>query len=497
MKPIITRITITAALLLAPLTRAATKAEYRAASVAGMREAISFGRAKVMVSKVLEGAKDKPITVVGRGEIMMISRLLLAGKDSNDQELLPLARDIVLACNKAALEGYDTPEKTSLEQEGFALRELALAVPQLKALKLLEGRDAERADEMLKKAADFLPTYMPKPGDGNIAQRYALGIASVCQMFPNDPRVPQWKAWAEIPFLSVLQFPHAEGLPGSKRRVLEKQGARWKWAADTQPFNKIQTVEISEDSSAYEALTIVTWMGIARLIGREAEIKTPAVEAFIDRFYQQLMPIGILPTYGDANWNGSPDLWIGIFEWAGATFHQPKYRAAADAIFRYQLDRGLPVGDLTEAVEYADESIKPQMEAQHSILLQRVSGRGERIPDKVILRGNESQAYVMMQATESLGVYASTFNYATGTPLPYSLTWLTAGLGLTTAGHPQRVLAENVIAMVLLPRLSFSDPRYSATYLTDNFVYNSRLYLDNSAAAYAAKTRNALRQSCS
>ena len=96
------------------------------------------------------------------------------------------------------------------------------------------------------------------------------------------------------------------------------------------------------------------------------------------------------------------------------------------------------------------------------------------------------------QATESLGVYASTFNYATGTPLPYSLTWLTAGLGLTTAGHPQRVLAENVIAMVLLPRLSFSDPRYSATYLTDNFVYNSRLYLDNSAAAYAAKTRNAL-----
>ena len=396
-------ITLILTMLLALPTWAATKAEYRAASVAGMREAISFGRAKVMVRKVLDGAKDKPVTVVGRGEIMMISRLLLAGKDSNDQELLPLARDIVLACNKAALDGYDTPEKTSLEQEGFALRELALAVPQLKALKLLEGRDAERADEMLKKAADFLPKYMPKPGDGNIAQRYALGIASVCQMFPNDPRVPQWNAWAEIPFLSVLQFPHAEGLPGSKRRVLEKQGARWKWAADTQPFNKIQTVEISEDSSAYEALTIVTWMGIARLIGREAEIKTPAVEAFIDRFYQQLMPIGILPTYGDANWNGSPDLWIGIFEWAGATFHQPKYRAAADAIFRYQLDRGLPVGALTEAVEYADESIKQQLEPQHSVLLQRVSGRGERIPDKVILRGEKSQAYVMMQATESLG----------------------------------------------------------------------------------------------
>ena len=403
MKQVITTITLITTTLLALPAWAATKAKYRAATVAGMRESISFGRAKVMVRRVLDGAKDKPVTVVGRGEIMMISRLLLAGKDSNDQELLPLARDIVLACNKAALDGYDTPNLTSLEQEGFALRELALAVPQLKALKLLEGRDAERADEMLKKAADFLPTYMPKPGDGNIAQRYALGVASVCQMFPNDPRVPQWKAWAEIPFLSVLQFPRTEGLPGSKRRVLEKQGARWKLVADTQPFEKIQTVEISEDSSAYEALTIVTWMGIARLIGREAEIKTPAVEAFIERFYQQLMPIGILPAYGDANWNGAADLWIAIFEWAGATFHQPKYRAAADAVFRYQLERGLPVGDLTEALEYADESIQPQPEAQTSILLQRVSGRGERIPDKVILRGTKSQAYVMMQATESLG----------------------------------------------------------------------------------------------
>jgi hypothetical protein len=115
------------------------------------------------------------------------------------------------------------------------------------------------------------------------------------------------------------------------------------------------------------------------------------------------MPVGILPAYGDADWNGAPNLWIGIFEWAGRTFHQPKYRAAADAIFRYQLDRGLPVGDLSEAMEYADEAIKPELAPRGSILLNRVSGRGERIPDKVVLRGNEAQAYVMMQGTESLG----------------------------------------------------------------------------------------------
>lgn len=400
MKQVIIFITTT---LLALPTWAATKAEYQAASVAGLREAISFGRAKGMVRKVLGDTKDKPVVVVGRMEISIASRLLLAGRQTNDKELLTLARDIVLSCNKAALDGYDTPQETSLEQIAFAMHEFALAVPQLKALKLLEGRDAERADETMKRACDFLLRFMPEPGDGNIPQRYALGMASVCQIFPNDPRVPQWKAWVARPFEQILHFPSREGLPGSKRRVLEKQGARWKFVADTKPFEKVQTVDISEDSSAYEALTIVSWMGIARLIGREAEIKTPEVEAFIERFYQQMMPVGILPAYGDANWNGSPDLWIGIFEWAGATFRKPKYRAAADAIFRYQMDRGLAVGDLSEAVEYADESIKPKLEPQHSILLQRVSGRGERVPDKVILCGNESRAYVMMQATESLG----------------------------------------------------------------------------------------------
>ena len=401
MKKVIT-IIITTTLLALP-TWAATKAEYRAASVAGLREAVSFGRAKGMVRKVLDGTKDKPIVGVGRGEISLISRILLAARKSKDQELLTLARDIVLACNKAALDGYDTPQQNSLEQIGYSLRELALAVPQLKELKLIEGRDAERADEMLKHACDFLLRFMPDPGDGNVPLRYALGVASVCRMFPDDPRVAQWKAWVAKPFEQILHFPSREGLPGSQRRVLEKQGARWKFIPDTKPFENVQTVDISEDSSAYQASTIVSWMGLAKLIGREAEIKTPAVEAFIDRFYQQQMPVGILPAYGDANWNGAPDLWIGIFEWAGATFHAPKYRAAADAIFRYQLERGLPIGDLSEAVEYADESIKPQSEPRKSVLLQRVSGRGERIPDKVILRGNESQAYVMMKTTESLG----------------------------------------------------------------------------------------------
>lgn len=391
-------------LLLASPAWAATKEEYRAASVNGVRESGSFGRAKNMVRLVLAGKSDSKIVVVGRGEIMFVSRLLVAGRLTNDTELLGLAKDIALACNKAANDGYDTPQQNSIEQIGFALRELSLAVPQLKELKLIAGRDAERTDETLKRACDFLLKFKPEPGDGNIDQRYALGIASVCNMFPDDPRVATWKAWAAKPFLHVLHYPDQKGLPGSKRRVLEKNGAKWKFVEDTKPFEAVHGPDISEDSSGYEASTIVSWMGIARLIGREAEIKTPEVEAFIDRFYQQVMPVGILPAYGDADWGGSSE-WIAIFEWAGATFMQPKFRAAADAIFRYHTSRNLPLTDLSEAIEYADESIKPADAPRSTALLKRISGRGERIPDKVILRGisGDAEPYVMVSCTENLG----------------------------------------------------------------------------------------------
>ncbi|MCY3018808.1 MAG: hypothetical protein NTW87_07245 [Planctomycetota bacterium] len=397
------------ALLLALPTWAATKDEYRAASVNGLREINSFRLANGMVRNVLAGTMDKKIAVVGRGEIMFISRLLLAGRQSNDAELLELAKKIVLCCNKAAVDGYDTPQQNSLEQIGFSLRELSLAVPQLRELKLIEGIEAERADETLKRACDFLLKYKPEPGDGNIDQRYALGVASVCGMFPNDVRVAKWKAWASKPFENVLHYPYsyAKGLPGSRKRVLEKQGDRWNWVDDTTPFEHVQGPDISEDSTTYQSSTIISWMGIARLIGREAEIKTPEVQAFIDRFYQQQMPIGLLPAYGDADWNIAAAEWIGIFEWAGATFHDPKYRAAADAIFRYNKERNLPLGDLSEAVVYADESIQAAFSPRSTVLLTRIVGRGERVPDKVILRGDDkggdSQPYVMLMASESLG----------------------------------------------------------------------------------------------
>ena len=69
--------------------------------------------------------------------------------------------------------------------------------------------------------------YKPEPGNRSIDERHALGVASVCRMFPDDARVRQWRAWAAKPFENTLIFPVFKDLPASHKRGLLKQRARW------------------------------------------------------------------------------------------------------------------------------------------------------------------------------------------------------------------------------------------------------------------------------
>ena len=83
MKPHLSLLFGFACLSLGSLAGAATREEYRAASIGGLRELISFGRAQGMVKQVLAGTPGGKITIVGRGEIMLISQLLLAGREAS------------------------------------------------------------------------------------------------------------------------------------------------------------------------------------------------------------------------------------------------------------------------------------------------------------------------------------------------------------------------------------------------------------------------------
>ncbi len=99
----------------------------------------------------------------------------------------------------------------------------------------------------------------------------------------------------------------------------------------------------------------------------------------------------------------------------------------------------------------------------------------------------------LMEPTENLSVY----NY-TATNRAYQGTdWITNSLGLPETNRPSHVLAENVIALILLPKHTPGDlarwgSSYTAASLSPNYVYSSATNLNSSTGDVRLNTRNQL-----
>jgi uncharacterized protein (TIGR02599 family) len=76
----------------------------------------------------------------------------------------------------------------------------------------------------------------------------------------------------------------------------------------------------------------------------------------------------------------------------------------------------------------------------------------------------------LMEPTESLSIY----NYTSGNPSYTNIEWISNSLGMTS-NRPVHVVAENVIAMILLPKLSRNDQTNGLTdsSLAPDYLYDS------------------------
>ncbi len=110
---------------------------------------------------------------------------------------------------------------------------------------------------------------------------------------------------------------------------------------------------------------------------------------------RQIMPVGIIPSFSDSDWEPS-GTWIAVFEEAAHLFKDSKYGAAAaqfrdcaDRLFRYgqEAAQGKCLGDVFYALPVTDESIVPAGIPQVSGIVRQQSPEGEWIPSKVILLG--------------------------------------------------------------------------------------------------------------
>ena len=287
---------------------AATKEDYARETQRFLKESNEAPRSTKAVRDLL----DKNIAGgYGRGQVVIVRPMITVGRELKDRDLLDKAKQIVLASNKVVVDGVDNPKKEIIGQVSFALYELVFAYKQLRTMGMLNPEELARTEKMLKGCADYWLKTRPTQGDGNLDMRYALGVASVANAFPEDPEAPRWRKWSELTFYNILRFPERNGIfqpeKGSLKCSLRKSGNAWKFLPDEQQPKPAFSPGIVENCNGYVGATVITWICLGEALGKHPEMTTPAVEAWLHTLYAQIMPNGILPPYGDSSWGSYED----------------------------------------------------------------------------------------------------------------------------------------------------------------------------------------------
>lgn len=138
-------------------------------------------------------------------------------------------------------------------------------------------------------------------GAMNRSMGSALGYSLLARLFPDEADVPTWRQYAE----SVWND--------------------WYEQADT-----------DEDSLHYNALWWEYVITYARENGLESMYARPEIRRLIERYREQVSPLGPLPPYGDCyGWGFSWGGWVLLFEKAAAVYGDGSYRWAAERVFDY------------------------------------------------------------------------------------------------------------------------------------------------------------------
>jgi hypothetical protein len=371
---------------------------------------------------------DRKYFAYGRGEVMDALPLALVGVHrifkgdiAGGNELLQGALQIVEACDKVVDDGYDQKPFPSTDQISYALPELTQTYLILKEQGVLKSPELEKPPTTLEKAADFRISVMPQIGMGGLSNqinRYGYSVlltarvledelgadASFAQQRPDlSKKIEGMRRWSSLLIKEGLNYPYkyqisADGTISSPM-TQAKDGT-------LSPAHMIELphVGISEDSTGYDAESVLYFLRLIAEMPRKyvpelTDDRLQEICNWIGDWRQQIMPVGVIPPFGDSEWEGFGP-WTAVFETAAVQFKDPKYgtaaptfRDAADRIFRYvqTVEQGHSFDGLYEPITSMDDSIQPVPGSEQSIVIVQQSPKGFLQPGKVILRGTSAK----------------------------------------------------------------------------------------------------------
>lgn len=232
----------------------------------------------------------------------------------------------------------------------------------LKRLKVLTPAESRTIEDTISTSLTYL-LRTQEWGPMNRAALRAESLAWACRALPHSPQEPTWEM--------------------QRRAIGDDNWGHW---------------EI-EDTSLYQAIWLYSLCGYAEALGRLPELfETPEFYYYARYDLQLLAPQGMLPDFGDAQWNANWPLYLVFFEAAANRYADPGLKWAATVIARRFVDfaAATNVGlgyNLLDAARWGTDSVKPVVPANLSTeVLEDVQGK------KVVFRNgwDTSSTYMLL-----------------------------------------------------------------------------------------------------
>ncbi|UCG27720.1 MAG: hypothetical protein JSV24_12240 [Bacteroidales bacterium] len=125
----------------------------------------------------------------------------------------------------------------------------------------------------------------------------------------------------------------AEALAWAIRAMPDHPNTRkWKTMEEALGFDNWGNWEI-EDATIYHAIWLYAMMGYADAKGKTTELfGTPEMYYYAQYFLQLISPDGMIPDFGDANWQANWNRFLVFFEAAATVYKNPEMKWAASVI---------------------------------------------------------------------------------------------------------------------------------------------------------------------
>lgn len=262
---------------------------------------------------------------------------------------------------KSAVREWRKDEKLMRGRDDFfALQNLTLAYEILKE----NERLSTEADDVMIRFADlhFQPDFII---DNNQGQERALGFVRMYNLFPEAPNAPRWKEY------------------------MDKMWEFW-----------YRNKDIDETATLYASIHLNDIIAIAVESGKVAQLKTPEITKWFERYRDQQAPSGYMPEYGD-DYFFAYNNWILVFEKMARLTGDASYRKAAWKLFTIgypnldekYLKPGWNPRQACDWASLAEVALLPSFKgktdssARASMVTTRTNRKGKAgIPDQLLLR---------------------------------------------------------------------------------------------------------------